>query len=183
MEWLSVFFISVPIFYIIGVIAFLRFLFGKKQVTREEFLQTAIKDLERTVAKTPLRTIEKQLAVYQAELAKYTVANVNPSAPFAASDSLENDAQPISPAQNLYTAQERKSEPTPQKAAVDLGVVWANWYSDNSINVLLYMGAFLIVASASIFVGFSWTELNGQIKAITLTLLTIGFFVSGGIFL
>jgi len=61
----------------------------------------------------------------------------------------------------------------------DIGDLWHNWYSDNSINLLLYLGAFLIVAAASIFVGFQWDTLSGIVKAVVLTALAAAFFVSG----
>lgn len=57
--------------------------------------------------------------------------------------------------------------------------IWSRWYSNNSINLLLYMGAFLIIASASIFVGFQWETLSGVIKASFLTLVAIAFFGFG----
>jgi len=89
----------------------------------------------------------------------------------------------------IYIPQPEKSiaEP-PEKVAdkiaksilqQDTGTLWNNWYSENSINLLLYLGAFLIVASASIFVGFQWDTLSGVVKSIVLTLLTLSFFGSG----
>jgi hypothetical protein len=59
---------------------------------------------------------------------------------------------------------------------------WTNWYSDNSINLLLYLGAFLIVASASIYVGFQWETIGGVSKAALLSLLTFTFFGFGAWF-
>lgn len=66
-----------------------------------------------------------------------------------------------------------------KKEAIDPGVSWSHWYSNNSINLLLYIGAFLIIASASIFVGFQWGVLSGTIKAAVLTLVTISFLGFG----
>lgn len=82
------------------------------------------------------------------------------------------------------TKEERREQPSGKKELLkaDLGQAWNNWYSDNSINLLLYIGAFLIVASASIFVGFSWEMLGGALKASVLSLITLGFFVFGGVF-
>ncbi len=61
----------------------------------------------------------------------------------------------------------------------DVGVLWSSWYSNNSISLLLYIGAFLIVASASAFVGFQWGVLSGTIKASVLTLVATAFFGFG----
>lgn len=54
-----------------------------------------------------------------------------------------------------------------------------NWYKNNSINLILYLGAFLIVTSAAIFVGFQWETLTGMTKATFLTLFTLVFFGCG----
>lgn len=54
-----------------------------------------------------------------------------------------------------------------------------NWYSDNSIDALLYLGAFLIIVSAGTFVGFNWQSFTGETKALILGLFTAAFFGSG----
>lgn len=54
-----------------------------------------------------------------------------------------------------------------------------NWYKTNSVNLLLYIGAFLIVSSAAIFVGFQWETIAGIVKASLLTLLALIFFSCG----
>lgn len=59
---------------------------------------------------------------------------------------------------------------------------WENWYEENNINLLLYIGAFLIVSSAAIFVGFNWETFTGVFKAFVLSLLTGGFFLAGFFF-
>lgn len=57
-----------------------------------------------------------------------------------------------------------------------------NWYKHNSVNLLLYVGAFLIVASASIFVGFQWESISGVMKGSLLTVCCLGFFGFGAYF-
>lgn len=59
---------------------------------------------------------------------------------------------------------------------------WSNWYTENSINLLLYVGAFLIIASASIFVGFQWGSISGTIKTLLLILVTVFFSGLGVLF-
>lgn len=56
---------------------------------------------------------------------------------------------------------------------------WQGWYEENSINLLLYIGAFLIVASAATFIGLTWNAFGGMFKAIVLTLGCAGFFGVG----
>ena len=61
----------------------------------------------------------------------------------------------------------------------DLNNWWERWYQENTINLLLYIGAFLIVMSASIFVGLSWQSLSGSLKSLFLDFLTLAFMGSG----
>ncbi|SRR5258708_4689130 len=56
---------------------------------------------------------------------------------------------------------------------------WSNWYNFNSINLLLYIGALLIISAASIFVGFQWQSISGIAKGSLITLLSLAFFGSG----
>lgn len=63
---------------------------------------------------------------------------------------------------------------TPASPGTSLG-----WYSENSITLLLYVGAFLIVASAAAFVGLAWESIGGVGKALVLSLVCCGFFLAG----
>ncbi len=69
---------------------------------------------------------------------------------------------------------------TPQTEHESFSV--ANWYSENSINVLLYIGAFLIVASVSIFVGFQWETLSPVTRGGFITVFTLLWFIFGSWF-
>ena len=60
-----------------------------------------------------------------------------------------------------------------------IGSFFENWYSDNSINLLLYLGAFFIIVSAGTFVGFNWESFTGEVKANLISLMTFAFFGSG----
>ncbi len=48
-----------------------------------------------------------------------------------------------------------------------------------NINTLLYIGAFLIVVSASVFVGFNYHTLSGNFKTIFLASFAVVFYLSG----
>lgn len=73
-------------------------------------------------------------------------------------------------------------EVIPDSPPIDIGKIWSNWYSDNSINLLLYVGAFFIVAAASIFVGFQWGTIAGIVKATSFSIFTFVFLLCGLIF-
>lgn len=69
--------------------------------------------------------------------------------------------------------------PAVQVPSVPSGMSFSNWYRDQSINILLYIGAFLIVITATIIVAFQWGTLSGTAKSLLLSLGTVGFLVSG----
>ena len=58
-------------------------------------------------------------------------------------------------------------------------IVWDRWYQENNINLLLYLGAFLIVSAAGIFVSFSWQDYSGAAKFFCFLLLTLIFSFCG----
>lgn len=58
-------------------------------------------------------------------------------------------------------------------------VQWSNWYAENSINLLLFVGAFLIVATASILVGFQWQTITGLTKSLLISGASVFFLVCG----
>ena len=151
---------TVPVFYIYGIIQFLMSLSGKKRITDASYLETVIADLTRVVEANPHKTVKAQLAEYKKQLGSDAVFEEEQAVPDSES-SIHLFNTPLLPE-------------TQQK-----NDVISNWYADNSINLLLYVGAFLIVLSASIFVGFQWGAIPGIIKAGLLTLLTLGFFGCG----
>lgn len=77
--------------------------------------------------------------------------------------------------------QEEKNEKAIERIPSSTKVAnwWENWYSDNSINFLLYLGAFFIIVSAGTFVGFNWETIGGNAKALILGFLTLCFFGTG----
>ena len=56
---------------------------------------------------------------------------------------------------------------------------WENWYQENNILALLYLGTLLILLSAVTFVAFNWTEITGITKTLGLSFVTVGFLLSG----
>lgn len=115
------------------------------------YLKTAIHELAK---ESPNKSVTELLAEYKSRLKK------------------------LGSEEEVESTQLRVSTSKPA-LETDLESLWSHWYSNNSINLLLYIGAFLIVASASIFVGFQWGVLSGVIKASLLTLVGVGFLSFG----
>lgn len=172
MEWLLVLLLlaSIPVFYFYGIVHFFTHLSKNSSpissIDRVAFLRALIKELSQRVAESPTKKIITQLTEYRMELARLTGVRTVPVA------DLDINASAL-PAEHVI--------PKPPKAVFqdDIQGLWSNWYSHNSINLLLYIGAFLIVAAASIFVGFQWETIGGIAKAILLMLLTAAFFFCG----
>ncbi|MEN9327676.1 MAG: hypothetical protein RI947_484 [Candidatus Parcubacteria bacterium] len=126
---------------------------------RSNTLKTVIDELSDAAKHHPYRTLSEQLQAYKQELAHLKGPEV------VSSEKSTSVKQPPAYTRN-----------------VDISDILANWYSENSINMLLYIGAFLIVASAALFVGFQWEDIEGSIKVFILMLITLGFLVSGVLF-
>ena len=172
--------LSVPIFYIVGLIAFIKWLIklsSKDKIDRRKYLETAVEELSSIIAEKPNKTLVAQFEAYKKELDNLRQAEVVV---------LPESTKPPVPEKKAVIEEETQAEkpkivekePGPSLQE-EWGRFWTNWYSDNSINLLLYLGAFLIVASASIYVGFAWETIGGVSKAILLSLLTLAFFGFG----
>jgi hypothetical protein len=175
--------LSVPVFYIIGLVATIRWVFGyskKSGVDRKTYLEKVVSELSEIVAKTPNKTLTKQLEEYRREL--NTLKNAEKIALTVSSLSPEATEKAGSSTEKGRILSQVPISKEPAEKGEDLSKLWTNWYSDNSINLLLYLGAFLIVASAMIYVGFQWQTLGGTMKAVLLTLLTLTFFGFGAWF-
>ncbi len=165
MDFLVVLLISVPVFYVWGLISFFRMLGrGNKidSVSRRLYLEAAIRDLTKEIAKNKEQKLTDMLATYQEELNKLPAQTVEQTPEPV--QSLEMPAMVQRPI-GIHTAQHTS------QASVQ------NWYKDNSINLLLYIGAFLIVVSATIYV--SLPNATGVSKGLVLSALTLVFLFSG----
>lgn len=161
MFWL--FLLVIPFFFLIGVISFIHFIISStktKKINRSDYLKAVIPELLNIVARSPKKRVSELLHDYQHELNSKT------------------KTEEVKEGVEVWN--EDDSSPNDSKIlATDVGVLWSNWYSNNSINLLLYIGAFLIVSSASIFVGFQWQEIGGGFKALLLSMITAAFFGFG----
>jgi hypothetical protein len=59
---------------------------------------------------------------------------------------------------------------------------WANWFSDNAINLLLFLGAFLVVAAVSFFMYSQWGNIDPIIKFGILLTFTGTWYIAGMLF-
>jgi hypothetical protein len=123
---------------------------------RQKFLQEIISALTPIAQQNPQKPIIEVLSNFRLELTR----------------------QSPPPTQSLpsKTTDTWISVPSPKNSP---SFSWENWYTENSINLLLYVGAFLIVASAATFVGFQWQTIDGVVKALLLTAIAIIFFTCG----
>lgn len=175
--------ISLPICYIIGLITIIKYLINlaqnptakPKETSRTEYLSKAIAELSQLNDKNPDIKLNELINQYREELIHY---NQKFSWQAPSSYTPTQPSQPI----KAYSTHTPSSSITPSATTnfkQDLSQSYNNWYSENSINLLLYIGAFLIVASAAIFVGFQWETISGTAKAIIITLLSLSFFSAG----
>ncbi len=149
------FLISVPVFYIYGLVSLIRNVVNSRQSSklrsRTTFLISIIRELTEKFGDHSL-PIHDVIQKYKQEL---------------------SEASQISPAPQVSII------PGEGKTAVKTSI--SNWYTENSINILLYIGAFLIVAAASIFVGYQWETYSGYTKSLILISFTCLWFVTGGV--
>lgn len=149
--WL--FFLTFPIFYIIGFFTIIKSLFGNNK--NDEIVER----IKSTLHHDPNKSLKEFLDEFKKADNFY----------------IESKAPPI---YDDFTSEKENADEIQTKSK-DTNSFWDNWYSNNSINLLLYMGAFLIVAAASIFVGFQWNSIPGILKAVMLTLLSLIFILCG----
>ncbi len=156
MDILFLLLLTIPIFYIYGIICFIRN-FGSKN-NPQTITQAVIKELSKKAAESPTKTIKELLEEYKNDPAALSVEDA--------------DSQPTA----IRLHEHVKTYAAPKEAQPSF---LNTWYSNNSINLLLYIGAFFIVSAAAIFVGFQWETISGVTKALLLTLVLVGFFGFG----
>lgn len=143
-----------------GIISIIR-LFSRDKNTsqifsRQQFLQQIIADLEAELTQYPNDTHLQALRDrYKKELEPTTTLVYVQNSP-------QNTVFETSPA-----------IPTPQAS------FWENWYKENSINFLLYLGAFFIVLASIIFLSFTWNTLSGETRFLSFSFFTVCFGIAG----
>jgi len=158
--------ISIPVFYISGLITFVRFMVkeiqGKKK-QRSKKLESLIVELKKSPSN---KNVSDLITSYQIELDQLKSAGVEVKSP-----------QPVVKKEQPVSVEQPPAEPMKPKPTLS-----SRWMSLGSINILLYIGAFLIVSSAVIFVSFQWESLGGLFKSWFLTGFIGAFLVCGFLF-
>ena len=158
--------LSFPVFYVLGLVTFIRFLVREIRTNpKKERLKKLKEQLSSLVSYQDQQTVsslksdyEHQIQVLEVELHDSTgIRAVNTSS-----------TPPI--AKVGIPGQEKKK------------TIGESWLSLGSINILLYLGAFLIVSSALIFISFQWESWAGVVKAFVFTLFTTIFLLAGSLF-
>ena len=168
---IPIFILSIPVFYIMGAIKFFSLLSRNKSHSntthtpsqRQEYLNKAIQDLQTKVTQNPSITAQELLQLYRQEVIQPESSNSSPQ-----------------PHQTTTTPLPQPTQPRPTSTLQQpISNIWGNWYSNNSINLILYIGAFFILASASIFIGVQWDTLSVYLKVMILGAVTLVFLASG----
>lgn len=162
---------------------FLYRLFVKKKIagitTGDTELEEVINDLKAALATSSLRERITQLVT------KYET-RLHPAAETTqhqASVSATSPATPPAPVEDVTPPPVTRTEairpapkPTVQQPQNDS---FGEWYKDNSINLLMYLGAFLIVMAAIAFLGFTWDIMSGGMRFVSLLAFTGAFAAAG----
>ena len=157
--------ITVPLFYITGLIVCIRWLAHGGR-TAGEYSRRRLAEAIQAHSMTETGETRRQLQVIAANFARgVPLATTYPQAP-APADTAPPPSQPAA------------SPAPPNKDWTQVDVAGAFKNLDN-INLLLYLGAFLIVVSAGIFVGYNFVTLSGVFKTGFLALFAVVFYAVG----
>jgi hypothetical protein len=167
--------LSVPIFYLWGVVAFINTVFRDKS-PREPQDTTSPQGIN-LMLRLKFRARENPNLTIGEFLQEISIRT----------SSAELKPQETSEVQDELTFEEAVGiETTPRfadlmthDASPQTTVSWHNWYQDNAINLLLYLGAFLIVAAVALFVAFQWRNFNSITRFSVVALFTLSWYVSG----
>ena len=160
-------FISGPIFYITGLIVFVRWV-ARRGVSANA---SAAQLIRQTAATQP-----HDVAQILLKLADQIADSRNTVTPLPV---LPTPTASLSPSGHSTLSQIKASPVSGLHSDVS-----SVMRSLDNINMLLYLGAFLIVVSAGIFVGYNFTTLTGTFKTVFLAIFAAVFYVAGlGLFL
>lgn len=183
-----IFIVSAPFFWLYGVVVTLRNLTKKtlqEDTTFQNKLTTPIlveivSDLEEIRKKN--KTVAQTLAKYKARLSLRQSQKSEPLVTDLPASITEFNSG-IAAVPNQTPTAPTPSPVVPKKSVGEsLENWWERWYEENNINLLLYIGTFLIISSAAIFVGFNWQNFSGPFKSSILSLITFAFFAAGVFF-
>lgn len=184
---LGLFAITIPIFYVWGAFRFLKRVFGNEtkpqpqpQPERQQQMAILVK-LLRTENENPDMTLGDFMAEVRAERVAgrdETVTDADTSdkifddGDFDTID--ERDAEQPARLGDLVSTP-RQPAPPPKPA-----FSFSEWYQEHTVDFILYLGAFLIVAAVSLFVSFQWESFGGITRFSIVLGFTVAWFVAGG---
>jgi hypothetical protein len=185
--------LTIPIFYIWGMVSFFRNLGGgnksKPRTTDESDTYNLIRKMRAAAVNDPALSLEDFLRRQgipgpwdddAPASDAYTEAVADEAATTAdwwgeratAPAPTDDDRYPYPDRASAQAEREARGESEP-------GFSWSNWYQENTVNLLLYVGAFLIVAAVSLFVGFQWQNLGGVVRFGIVLVFTLGWYAGG----
>ncbi|MEO0564000.1 MAG: DUF2157 domain-containing protein, partial [Chloroflexota bacterium] len=176
--------LSLPVFYLWGMVSFFRTVFGGGGRNRQADAERAAEnedlmhELRRRAINEPdlgIRTFLRQYLGYEEMPAEDEMASVSEAEVDTASAVLD---EPI-PAAERPAKRKVDDVPAAPAPAPQPGFDLGRWYQENTVNLLLYLGAFLIVAAAALFVGFQWQNLGGTFRFALVVMFTVGWYAGG----
>ena len=161
--------LTFPIFYIWGAVSAFQKFFGKKKI--DESAHKLLSYLFQRAEDNPELTLQDFLAQAQGEeLVSIQVPVISKEVEPVSAD----DEEPQRLGDLVATSSNATiTEPTKSKFS------WSEWYADHSIDFILYLGAFMIVAAVTLFVGFQWENFGGVTRFGIVLAFTIAWYVAG----
>lgn len=187
--------LSTPVFYIIGLVVFIKWL---ARMGRKSKSDTDTRSEIAAQIRARAQTHEGKLRQELLGVADAVALNVSIDSAVQSIQANDHTVYPADTSQDHANPHvDAKSgisaEPSLHPGGVASVTPTTNWTSRDitaglrtmdNINLLLYLGAFLVVVSAGIFVGYNFEVLSGTFKTTFLALFAIIFYVVGlGLFL
>ena len=177
--------ISVPVFYLWGLFAFIQTVFGNKEPKqsrserdkKEWFVEYFFERIEDAPEMTLQDFLDEVRIVRKREMNAGTapqVESLSTAASQVADASLTTDeTESETTFADLVSNMTPPSEPAPPTFS------WSEWYADHSIDFILYLGAFMIVAAVSLFVGFQWESFDSMTRFGIVVAFTASWYIAG----
>ncbi len=160
--------------WIAGILSIFRYLSGKKQVNRGQLadeLEAKIGNIQDPVErKGYLKAIENLKLGYNLQTDDDNYQE--DSKPTGLSDHMDDSTQ-----SNLSYQQETHEIPENYNVPESKNIPTTK--SLDNVNILLYLGSFLVVVAAGIFVGFNYQLMSGFAKVLFLLIFTLTFYIVG----
>src|SRR5690606_27398432 len=147
--------LSFPIFYVWGAISAFQRFFGTKK--SDKSAHELLDYLFQRVEENPELTLHDFLAEAQGE----ELVSIG-------DDQLQRLGDLVTAVPSSHTQESTKSK-----------FSWSEWYADHSIDFILYLGAFMIVAAVTLFVGFQWENFGGITRFGIVVAFTVAWYIAG----